>query len=729
MQPTGTTALHQYSRRLFLKNTGCLVIGFTLLHTPGKASCTIYEEQLAPANTADAWIRIDEDGTISVLTGKTELGQGVRTALMQMAAEELDVDMKRMNIVIADTGLTPDERYTAGSASIESSGRSIRLAAAAARLHLLKQAASQLNVPVDRLQVTDGTISADGNGAAVTYWQLLKGKKLELDVDEKVAVKPPSAYTIVGKPLPRKDITAMATAQPFYLQDMRMPGMLHARILRPPSYNARLLSLPAAGTLQGITKLVRNGNFVAVIAQEEYDAVRALDKLRKETTWEMPDILPFQNNLMDDMLKSNGEVETVVADPAAETALGSAAIQHEALYTKPYVIHGSIGPSCALALFENGNLRVWSHTQGVYPLRATLSNLTGLAEDKIRITAVPGSGCYGHNGADDAGADAALLAMEMPGTPVKLQWMREDEHRWEPYGTAMALKLKGGVTKDGKISGIVTEIWSGTHSTRPGGKAGYFLAGRHLEKPFSFVPGKFSGGSYRNAVPLYNTPKKVLLHNYTGPLRTSALRSLGAYGNIFALESFIDELAAKAGIDPLSFRLQNLIDERAIAVLKAVTDKTGWQQYRHSKTNALGLAFAQYKNEASYFAVVAEVAINSDGGSIHVKKLTGAIDAGQVINPDGVINQTEGGMIQSASWTLMEQVKYGPKQIETNSWETYPILRFPEVPETEVIVLDHPELEPLGAGEAAQGPVSAAIANAVFRATGKRLRNLPLQPV
>jgi CO/xanthine dehydrogenase Mo-binding subunit len=391
-------------------------------------------------------------------------------------------------------------------------------------------------------------------------------------------------------------------------------------------------------------------------------------------------------------------------------------------------MHGSIGPSCAVAEWKDGKLTVWSHSQGVYPLRSTIADLTGIREEDIRVIAVPGSGCYGHNGADDVGGDAALLAVAMPGRPVRVQWMREDEHSCEPYGPAMALQLKGALDAADNLLALETELWSDSHSSRPGGKAGHLLAGRDLEKPFTFSKGGFSGGSSRNSIPLYDVPKQVTLYSVQGPLRTSALRSLGAYANIFALESFMDELAVKAGLDPADFRLQYLKDDRAKAVIQMVTEKTQWYKRSNAKGRGVGIAFARYKNDSSYFAVVAEVQLNTATKKYKLVKMTGVIDAGQAINTDGIANQTSGGMIQSASWTMLEQVHYGPDGITSKNWDSYPILRFNAVPDTEVFVINRPGLPPLGAGEAAQGPAAAAIANALFHATGSRLRELPLTP-
>lgn len=720
-----------YGRRQFLKTTGQLLIGFSLLPASLRSEqATPLDGLQAEEGNISAWLRIDAEGNVTVLTGKTELGQGIKTALMQIAAEELDVSMKRMHIIIADTAQTADERYTAGSASITGSGSAIRRAAAEARKILLELAAEKLQTPVEALSVQDGVVTATATGKSVSYAALLNGKHIEGKVTGKAPLKDPSKYTLVGTAFPREDITAIATGEPVYVQDMRLPGMLHARILRPPVYGAKLLALPEekVKALPGIVKLVRNGSFVGIVAAEEYQAIKALKVLQAAATWSKPPLQPAQSQLFDHILQQTSNREVVRQNESVNPAIEGAAIQWEATYKRPYLLHGSIGPSCAIAEWKEEQLTVWSHTQGVFPLRSTLADLLGLPEAKIRVKAVPGSGCYGHNGADDVGADAALLAMAVPGKPIRVQWMREDEHSWEPYGPAMLLRLKGGLDAQGNLLALSTALWSDTHSSRPGGRAGHFIAGRDLEQPFNFSVGRFSGGSYRNAQPLYDVPNEVLLYNCKGPLRSSALRGLGAYANIFALESFLDELAHKAGKDPADFRLKYLKDERARAVIEKVVEETRWRERSRQKGAGLGIAFAQYKNDASYFAVVAEVQIDKKAKQYRLIKLTGAIDAGQVINTDGIINQTAGGMIQSSSWTMLEEVRYNEGGLLTRGWDSYPILRFNAVPHTEVFVINRPGLPPVGAGEAAQGPTAAAIANALFNATGSRLRELPLRP-
>lgn len=728
------------NRRRFLKKSGQLLIGFSLFTLPhcspsGEATDQTDEEDTLPESLADhesinAWIRIEETGKVSVLTGKIELGQGIRTALMQIAAEELDVDMERLSIVLADTGQTPDERYTAGSASIENSGAAIRNAAAEARQQLLKLAETELGVPMAQLEVEDGKVQVKGRyETSVTYWQLLQGRRLAGKVTGKAPLKEPASYRLVGTPHPRNDIVAMATGAPVYVHDLRLPAMVHGRVLRPTAYKAQLKRLPEEKlkAMPGVLRLVRDGSFVGVVAEGEYEAIKALELLREEAEWQQEELLPESDRLFKDMLQQDTEGERVEESEGLEEKLEQAGTWLEATYTRPYQMHASIGPSCAIAQWQNGQLSIWTHSQGVYPLRRSLADMLNMEEENIRCIGVPGSGCYGHNGADDVAADAALLARAYPGRPVRVQWMRQDEHLFEPYGSAMRLQLKAGLDKQGNITAWKTDIWSDSHSTRPGGNAGSLLAARYLKEPYGLPSGGYSGGNYRNAKPIYKFPAiGVISHSFKGPLRTSALRSLGAYGNIFALESFMDELAIKAEQDPLAFRLRHLEDERGRAVIQAAARLIGWGTAPKKDGHGLGIAFARYKNSAAYFAVAAELVYDATHQAIRVLRLAGAIDAGQCINPDGLKNQTEGGMIQSTSWTLLEQVPYNRQHVTAASWHNYPILRFPEVPQVTVEVIDRPGYAPLGAGEAAQGPTAAAIANAVYQASGVRVRDLPI---
>ncbi|WP_375437718.1 molybdopterin cofactor-binding domain-containing protein [uncultured Hymenobacter sp.] len=722
------------SRRDFLKGAGCLTIGFVLFGANSLAAEEPKGPEL-PGSLQDnprinAWLEVLADGRVRVLTGKIEIGQGIRTAVAQIAAEELDMPLERVEVALAETGRTPDERYTAGSASIEQSAMSVRYAAAAARQKLLVLAAAQFKVMPSQLALRNGGVRTT-DGRQLSFAQLLGGQQLQDEVRLPIRLKPKADYRYVGRPILRDDIERMVRAETYYVQDLRFPGMLHARILRPPTYEAKLESFDTKElkkVVPGVLQVVIDGSFVGVLAEREYDAKLAQDFGLLHARWSGGRVLPAGQPLAEH-LRQLPAINKRTTNKGHFSGTAGATLR--ASYFKPYLMHGSIGPSCAVALFEQGSLHVWTHSQGVYPLRDSLAKLLQLSSENVHVKGVPGSGCYGHNGADDVAADAALLARAVPGRHVRVQWSREDEHAWEPYGSAMLLDLEARLdAKTGRITHWKHELWSDTHSTRPGGSPEKLLAAQYLAQPFLPKPeDDVSGGIYRNSEPYYDFPAvRVDTHYVQGPLRVSALRSLGAFGNVFALESFMEELAVEAGQDPYEFRLRHLKDERAKAVLRKVRDMV--QNEKLAPREGLGVAFARYKNQAAYCAVVAKVTVapEADGSTIRVPKIWSVIDAGEVINPDGLKNQTEGGLIQAASWTLNEEVHFNAHQVTTRQWEQYPIFRFDEVPLVEVAVLDRPTEPPLGAGEAAQGPTAAAIANAVFRACGKRIRQLPIRP-
>jgi nicotinate dehydrogenase subunit B len=680
----------------------------------------------------DAWIRIDADNRITVFTGKAELGQGIKTALLQVAAEELQVAPARLALVTADTALTPDEGYTAGSHSMQDSGTALRHACAQARAALAALAAQRFKAPPDAVAARDGGFDAPG-GQRASYGELLAGRQLRLRADPSIALRAPGAHTVSGKSLARVDIPAKVMGRPAYVQDLRLPGMAHGRVVRPPAPAARLLDADTASVarLPGVLKVVRDGRFLAVIADGEYRAVKAAAALARAARWELPAALPG----------GAGSTALVASQPSEPTVIlergaPAAGPTLRASYTRPFLLHGSIGPSCAVARLADGKYTVWTHSQGVFPLRAALAELLGVPKEGIRCIHAEGSGCYGHNGADDAAADAALLARALPGRPVRVQWMREDEHGWEPFGPPMRADVQAALGADGRIAAWQYEVWSATHNARPG-KAGNLLAATHLDKPFSPPPPKPipqpEGGGDRNAIPYYVLPDARVVHHFQpgAILRTSAVRSLGAYCNVFAIESFMDELAASAKSDPVAFRLRHLADPRAIEVVRTAAARFGWDAWkrpdpRHGRRGR-GFAFARYKNLAAYCALALEVEVAPDTGWVRIVHAVAAVDCGEVVNPDGVRNQIEGGVIQSASWTLLERVRFDDRQVLTRDWAAYPILRFGQVPDRiEVHLLDRPGQPFLGTGEAAQGPAAAAIANAVFDACGLRLRDLPL---
>ncbi len=723
------------SRRDFLKTGGALVIGFTLApHLAlGQDKPAPLPGSLNTNRMLDAWLRIDPNGTVTIFTGKIELGQGIGTALSQVAADELDLDPKRIEVVTGDTARTPNEGQTAGSLSMQESGTALRFACAEAREILLSAAAAKLGAPAADLKVSNGLI-AGPNGATATYWDLAGDADLKREATATAKPKPPAEYQWVGKSVTRRDIPKKFTGGAAYVQDVRLPGMVFGRVMRPPSPGAQLLAVDEAAVrrMPGVVAVVRDGSFLAVAAEREEQAIRAREALQKTARWQETASLPPSGEALFQHLMGATVPAQTVAEKTSATA-APAVKTLEALYTRPYQLHGSIGPSCAVAQWRDDQLTVWTHSQGVFPLRADLAKAFNVDPKTIRCTHAEGAGCYGHNGADDVAFDAALVARAASGRPVKLQWMREDEFMWEPYGSAMVMKLAGGLDAQGNIVNWSHELWSYPHSTRPGSSNGVnLLAGRYLAKPLDpLLPADIpqpAGGSDRNSIPLYDLPNVKVVKHYIAeaPLRTSALRTLGGYANVFALESFIDELAAAANADPVAFRLRHLKDPRARAVIEAAAQRARWQPSAPGDgTRGRGFAFCKYKNLACYVAMTADVEVDRKTGRVRVARVVAAVDAGQIVNPDGVTNQIEGGIIQSTSWTLKESVRFDRTRVTTRSWADYPIVRFAEVPAVDVVLLDRPNERFLGVGEGAQGPTSAAIANAIANATGKRLRALP----
>jgi nicotinate dehydrogenase subunit B len=742
-----TAALQSVSRRDLLKAGTGLVVA--IAYAPFSALAEGIEAPAHLPGSLDsnrllsAWLRVNPNGTVTVFTGKVELGQGIGSALAQIAADELDVDYRRIDMVTADTSRTPDEGFTAGSQSIEQSGTAIRFACAEARQILLAAAATRLGVEVGDLTVADGSIAAPG-GKHTTYWDVTMDAMLRREATARFKPKTAGEYKLIGQSLARRDILLKFTGGAAYLQDLRLPGMVHARIGRPPVPRAELISLDAAAlrAMPGVIEVVRDGSFVGVVCEREEEAINARLALRELAVWSRPELPP---TLVDTFDRPDPELQTqdsVVyerAAPAAPVAMR----QIEGRYTRPFQLHASIGPSCAVAHSEEGKLTVWTHSQGVFALRSDIARALRLPPASVVCVHMEGAGCYGHNGADDAAFDAALLARSVPGRPVRVQWMRDDEFLWEPFGSAMDIKVRAGLSAAGNIVDWRHELWSYPHARRPGGREGVnLLAASHLANPLqptfpADVPLP-NGGSDRNAIPLYDFPNQKVLKHYMpdAPLRTSSLRTLGAYANVFAIESLMDETAAAAGADPVEFRLRHLRDERARTVIEAVARNSTWRagalgdggRGSGSTFQGRGMGFARYKNHACYCAVVADLEVDRVSGSVRVTRAWSAVDAGLAINPDGIANQIEGGLIQSASWTLKEAVKVDRSGIQTKSWLDYPILRFSEVPTVEIEVIQRPAEDSLGVGEGAQGPTGAAIANAFAAATGRRLRDIPFTP-
>jgi len=721
-------------RRQVLAGGGALIVSFSLsdafAQEHAAAGAPKPPGSLEKTPYLDAWIRIDADG-ITAFTGKAELGQGFKTAFQQIAAEELDVSFAAIKVVTADTGRTANEGYTAGSHSMQDSGTAILNAAAQVRALLIAEAARRLDLPAESLRTDNGAVVAP-DGQRLGYRDLVAGDVLHVQARVTSNLKDPATYKVMGQPVPRVDIPAKVTGGAAYVQDMRLQGMVHARLVRPPSYGAQLTECDTASVekLPGVVKVIRNGNFLAVVAKKEFQAIKAMRALSAAAKWNETSRLPNQNDLPNVVtgLPSQDSVIFEHRDPGV-TGQRTLAVT----YTRPYQSHGSIGPSCAVAQLNNDVMTVWTHTQGVYPDRQGVAEMLRVPPAKVRLIHVEGSGCYGHNGADDAAADAALIARELPGIPVRVQWMREQEHGWEPYGPAMVTKLKASLDDSGAIASWNFEVWSNTHSMRPGG-GGCMLAAQLMADPLA-VPAPMplplpEGGGDRNAIPIYKFPNAQIVHHFipSMPIRISAMRALGAYHNVFSIESFMSELAELTGADPVEFRLRHLEDARGREVIERAAKEFGWQKGQKApQDRGYGFAFARYKNLAAYCAIATEVEINRETGRPRLVRAVAAVDSGQVVNPDGLINQVEGAIMQSTSWTLYEAVTFDERRITSVDWQTYPILRFDAVPETiDVHIINRPGLPFLGSGETGQGPAAASVANALANATGKRLRDLPL---
>lgn len=621
--------------------------------------------------------------------GKVELGQGIGTALAQIAADELGVAFENIHLVNVDTDYSPDESYTFSSISIQQSGPRVREAAAKAREYLDQQAG---------------------------------------------AVTSPSP-AVVGQSIQRIDIPGKVFGDECFIQDLRLDGMVHARVLRPPAERATIKSIDGDSVLKmpGVLKIVRDGNFVGVIAEREGQARAAANTLKTQMEWSLPEDLPETDQIHEWLKQAESRTEEVAAKGSIALSVADTSV-HRATYKRPYHAHASISPSAAVALYDDSKLNIWSHAQGMFPLRSAIAFTLGLDLANVRCVHMEASGCYGHNGADDAACDAAALAMALPGRAVRLQWERRDEFDWEPLGPAMQIEAQAALDDSGRISNWQYDLWSCPHAARPrsNDSAGHMIYARHkadpLPQPLPHSIPQPSGGSDRNAVPVYAIENMLVNKHFVTdiPIRGSSLRGLGAYGNVFAIESFMDELAERSGSDPFAFRERHLEDVRALEVLGTLKEAVRWtMRPRPATGTGWGLAFARFKNLSSYLGIVMQLHVDSQTKAIKLIKATAVCDAGLIVNPDGLKAQIEGGIIQSSSWTLKEQMEFSARTRKSHDWNSYPIMRFDEVPEVDVILIDRPDEKSLGVGETAQGPTAAAIANAIFHATGKRLRQLP----
>jgi nicotinate dehydrogenase subunit B len=728
----------------------------------------------------DARLAIDANGLVTVYSGKVELGTGVRTALAQIVADALDVPFERITMVMGDTGLTPDDGGTTGSKTIQNAGPQLQQVAAEARQILLMRAAAQLGVPVDQLRTREGMVYAIGEPATpIAYGDLAaecphplttqsltplppspvepgEGESLgpaswegQRDVADAVLPAPSAA---VGRSVPRVDLLAKVTGGDAFVHDLRLDGMLHGRVLRPHlrtmngvgGATVRHVDDHALRGLPGLVAIVRNGSFIGVVAEREEQAIRAAERLR--VTWSEPHPLPDQGQLHALMPQMPQQTVEVSCAGDVDAAFAQAAQVLEATYTFPIQAHGTMGPSCAVADVGPDGATIYSSSQHVFALRDALAPLLGLDVEQVRVIHREGAGCYGHNGADDVSADAALLSQAV-GRPMRVQWGRADEFAWEPKGPAMLFRLHAGLSAAGEVAAWEYDVWTPTHSTRPtgSGEPGRLLAGELVDPPWPTPPLRLIGGD-RNAIPNYAFPHQRVTAHWieTPPLRPGSLRSLGGMANTTAIESFIDELAAAAAADPVAFRLRHLTDPRAIAVIHRAAKLAGWKgrktedggrgagvgsrqaaNNQQPMANGRGFAFARYESQYAYVAVVADVTVDRGSGAVRVSRVVVAHDCGLIINPDGLTNQIEGNVIQGISRALKEEVTWDRSQVTSLTWETYPIVTFEEVPAIEIALIDRPDEPPWGAGEPTICPMAAAIGNAIFDATGARLRTVP----
>jgi nicotinate dehydrogenase subunit B len=680
--------------------------------------------------TLSRWVAF-EDGRVRVASGKVEIGQGILTALTQIAAEELDVAPARVRVVSGETDISPSEGFTSGSYSVSVGGASLRLACAEVRALFLQQAAAKLGCAESDLSVADGRFLQRGRDTGHDYWSLARDVDLDRSATGSAPTKRPSDYAVVGRSMPRIDLPAKLNGEAF-IHDIAPPNVLHARMLRRPWRGARLVSLDEAAVrraAQAPIDIIRDGDLVAFTSDDETAVMRAAAAARERAVWEGGTKLPPDMEKPDTLMAQPARTRTTERGGPGR-AHGNRVVQ--ARYSRPFLTYGSIGPACALAEFKDGRLTVWSHTQGVFVLREWLARTLGLERDHITVLHRHGSGTYGHNTADDAAFDASFIALRVPGRTVRVQWAREDEFAAAPISSAMAVELRAVLDDAARPADWQIEIWSSVHAQRPGmnGNANLIGAEALPDPPTpneqNDVPDERGGGATRNAYALYDLPRhRLVYHQLAMPaLRTSSMRGLGAFANVFAIESFMDELAAAAGQDPVTYRLSLTSDPRARRVIETAAEMGEWfAQPAMPEGRARGFSFGRYKNIAAYMATVVEVEV---GEEVRLRHVWAAVDAGLVINPDGAMNQVEGAIIQSASFALKEQVRFADGKVAATQWDDYPILRFSEVPEIEIKLIEAPDEPALGLGEVSMGPTAGAIGNAVARALGTRIRDLPL---
>jgi CO/xanthine dehydrogenase Mo-binding subunit len=719
------------SRREFLKTGGALVVGFSLVPLPRANAADAGAAAVKPLSPdrVESFLAIGADGGVTCYSGKVDLGTGVRTALMQIVAEELTVPFEKVRLVMGDTLLTPDQGVTFGSLSIQNGGVQIRQAAASARAALTAEAAKRWGVDAGGLTTVDGGVRTATGSRQIAYAELVRDQQLALPVDAKAQLLDPAGYRVVGRSVPRVDIPAKVTGEFVYMQDFRVPGMVHARMVRPPSLGARLIAVDerSVSGIPGLIRVVRGGNFVAVVAESEWGAIKAARALK--ATWSEWAGLPDPTKLWEHVRATKIVKDDVTSNTGdARAALQGAAKRFSATYDFAVHTHGSIGPSCAIADFRDGMLTCWSSSQATHNLRKQLAAMLALPEEKVRALYVDGAGCYGRNGHEDAAADAALIARTL-GRPVRVQWMRADEHGWDPKGPPTLIDMQGGLDAGGNVVAWHSQFYL------PDGAAGNvpLVAAELADLPREQIMSP--GGIINDSAIPYTFPNVLAVAHRLAetPFRPSWIRSPGRLQNTFANEAFLDELMVAANADPFDFRLRHLKDPRGEELLQRLRSLAKWQGRSAAKPTAdtvtgRGVAYVKYELYRTYVGVVATVEVERKTGALRVKHFAVAQDCGQIINPDGVRNQVEGNIVQTVSRALKEQVSFDRSHVTSVDWASYPILTFPEIPAVEIDLIDRPRETPWGVGEPATAVVPAAIANAVWDAVGVRLRSVPFTP-
>jgi nicotinate dehydrogenase subunit B len=722
------------TRRNFLKSGGVLMVGFSFAAHMNPASAEKLPQSSKPValDDVDSFLAVTPDGKVTVYSGKVDLGTGVRTAMAQIAAEELDVDIARITVIQGDTLLTPDQGITAGSLSVQVGGMQLRQAAATARQRLLAEAARRFGCPVNNLTIKNGVILLKGSGKSITYGQLVGGKPFSLNVDRNAPLKNPASYTIVGNSIRRPEVEAIATGQFTYVQDFKIHGMLHGRVIRPPAMGATLLSVDETSVsgIPGIVQVVRQNNFLAVVAETEWAAIKASQELK--ANWSPWAALPDESRLWEYVRATKVAKEDITSNIGnTPAALTRASRRLKATYDFAIHTHGSIGPSCAAADFQGGKLTCWTASQATHSLRKQLAQMLSIPAEDVRCIYIEGAGCYGRNGHEDAAGDAALLARDV-GRPVRVQWMRADEHVWDPKGCPTLIDLEAGLDASNQVT-----AWHGEFFIPEGAGAPVTLLPAHLAqmpRSTALEPGNVFQNS---AIPYNFANRYTVCHRLTEtPFRPSWIRSPGRMQNTFANESFLDELAAASGSDPLQFRLRHLSDPRGVDLLLHLRRFARWEPRQAGPRGAdnsgvfrgRGLSYIHYELVRTYVGAVADVEVNAKSGDIRVTRFSIVHDCGQIINPDGTRNQIEGSVVQTMSRTLLEEVTFNRSTITSRDWATYPILTFPEIPDIEIELISRPNEKPWGVGEATAAVVPAAISNAVFDAAGIRLRSVPFKP-